>query len=181
MEANLSRMITLNGSNYHTWKCRMEDLLYINHLHLPVFAMEKPEDMSEQQWTLFVTSQSLWVYIRQWVDDNVLNHISEEKHAQTLWNKLQQLYAPRKTARNDNKTFLIKQLMTLRYQEATPLTAHLEIFQGIINQLAGKGIKVDDEIQGLCLLATFARLMGDIYNVVVKLFSAEWCSQHGFG
>lgn len=142
-------MIALTASNYHTWKCKMEDLLYINQLHLPVFATEKPEDMTEEQWTLL--HRKVCGYIRQWVDDNVLNHISEEKHAQTLWKKLEQLYA-RKTGQN--KMFLIKQLMSLRYRDGTPLRCHFEIFQGIINQLAGTGIKFDDEIQGLCLLAT---------------------------
>lgn len=44
-------------------------------------------------------------YIRQWIDDNVLNHISAEKNAQTLQNKLEQLYV-RKIG--DNKLFLIK-------------------------------------------------------------------------
>ncbi|KAF8380019.1 hypothetical protein HHK36_027488 [Tetracentron sinense] len=50
--------------------------------------------------------------------------------------------------------YLIKQLMSLRYQDGTPLTDHLNTFQGIINQLAGMGIKFDDEVQGLCLLGT---------------------------
>ena len=44
-------------------------------------------------------------YIRQWVDDNVLNHITGETHACTLWTTLEKLYA-RKTG--NNKMFLIK-------------------------------------------------------------------------
>ena len=52
MEANLSRMITLNGSNYHTWKGKMEDLLYVKQFHLPVFATEKPDNKSEEEWIL---------------------------------------------------------------------------------------------------------------------------------
>ncbi|GAB2275083.1 hypothetical protein Dimus_039106 [Dionaea muscipula] len=68
-----------------------------------------------------------------------------------LWSKLEQLYA-RKTG--TNKIFLIKQLMTLRYQDRMLLTDHLNTFQGVINQLAGMGIKFDDEVQGLCLLGT---------------------------
>ena len=71
------------------------------------------------------------------MDDNVLNHISGETHARTLWNKLEQLFA-RKTG--NNKMFLIKQLMTLRYQDETPLADHLNTFQGVINLLTGMGI-----------------------------------------
>ncbi|RVW62457.1 Retrovirus-related Pol polyprotein from transposon TNT 1-94 [Vitis vinifera] len=90
-------------------------------------------------------------YIRQWVDDNVLNHVSEEKHARSLWNKLEQLYV-RKTG--NNKLFLIKKMMSLNYQDGTPMTDHLNTFQGIINQLAGMNIKFEEEVQGLWLLGT---------------------------
>ena len=36
----------------------------------------------------------------------------------------------------------------------TPITDHLNTFQGITNQLSRMGIKFDDEVQGLCLLGT---------------------------
>ncbi|KAJ9556141.1 hypothetical protein OSB04_010755 [Centaurea solstitialis] len=66
-------------------------------------------------------------------------------------NKLEQLYA-RKTRKN--KLFLIKKLIQLKYHDGTPITDHLNAFQGIINQLAGMGIKFKDEIQGLWILGT---------------------------
>ena len=53
-------------------------------------------------------------FIRQWVDDDVLNHISREIHAQTLWGHLESLYA-RKTG--NNKMFLIKQILSLKYHD----------------------------------------------------------------
>ena len=90
-------------------------------------------------------------YIRQWVDDNVFNHVSEEKHARSLWNKLEQLYA-QKTG--NNKLFLIKKMIILKYQDETPMTNHLNTFQGIINQLDGMNIKFVEEVQGLWLLGT---------------------------
>jgi transposase InsO family protein len=144
-------MVSLNGSNYHIWKGKMEDLLYVKQFHLPVFTSEKPENKSDEEWTLL--HRQVCGYLRQWVDDNVLNHIECETHARTLWKKLEELYA-RKTG--NNKMFLMKQLMYLRYQDGTPLTDHLNTFQGIINQLAGMGIKFDDEVQGLCLLGTLS-------------------------
>jgi len=45
-------------------------------------------------------------------------------------------------------------MMALRYHDDTPLTDHLNNYQGIINQLAAMGIKFDDEIQALWLLGT---------------------------
>jgi hypothetical protein len=85
MEANLSRMVSLNGSNYHISKGKMEDLLYVEQFHLPVFAYEKPENKSDEEWTLL--HRQVCGYIRQWVDDNVLNHVDGETHARTLWKK----------------------------------------------------------------------------------------------
>ena len=147
MESNTSRMITLNGSNYHVWKGKMEDLLYVKDYYLLVFASEKIENKTDAKWNLL--HRQVCGYIRQWVDDNVLNHVSEEKHARSLWNKLEQLYA-RKTG--NNKLFMIKKMMSLKYQDGTPMTDHLNTFQGIINQLAGMNIKFEEEVQGLWIL-----------------------------
>ena len=141
MEANTGRMVSLNGSNYHVWKGKMEDLLYVKDYYLPVFSTDKPEDKSVEEWNIL--HRKVCGYIRQWVDDNVLNHISGESHARTLWTKLEELYA-RKTG--NNKLFLIKQLINLKYRDGTPVTDHLNVFQGVINQLAGMGIKFEDEI-----------------------------------
>ncbi|GJU16480.1 putative RNA-directed DNA polymerase [Tanacetum coccineum] len=149
MEANTSRMVSLNSFNYHVWKGKMRDLFYVKDYYLPVFTTEKPENKTYAEWTIL--HRQVCGYIRQWVDDNVLNHICEETHARTLWNKLEQLYA-RKT--RNNKLFLIKQMMRLKYTDGSPITDHLNAFQGIINQLAGMGIKFEDEIQGLWLLGT---------------------------
>ena len=146
---NLSRMITLNGSNYHVWKGKMEDLLYVKDYYSPVFAEQKPDDKTDAEWTLI--HRQVCGYIRQWVDDNVYNHVSEETHARSLWNKLEQLYA-RKTG--NNKLYLIKKLLGLKYRDGTPLSDHLNAYQGILNQLAGMNIKFEDEVQGLWLLGT---------------------------
>uniref|UniRef100_A0A0D3C9Z6 Retrovirus-related Pol polyprotein from transposon TNT 1-94 n=1 Tax=Brassica oleracea var. oleracea TaxID=109376 RepID=A0A0D3C9Z6_BRAOL len=112
-------MISLNGANYHLWKGKMEDLLFVKEFH--------------------------------WVDDNVLHHIETETDARSLWKKLEQLYA-RKTG--NNKMYMIKKLIELRYQEETPMTDHLNAFQGLLNKLSDMGIKFDDEIHGLWLLGT---------------------------
>ena len=92
--------------------------------YLHVFASEKPENKIDAKWNLLL--RQVYGYIRQWVDDDdVLNHVSEEKHARSLWNKLEQLYA-RKTG--SNKLFLIKKMISLKYQDETPMTDHLNTF-----------------------------------------------------
>jgi len=53
METNTSRMVTLNGSNYHIWKGKMEDLLYVKDFYLPVFAYEKLENKTDTEGSIF--------------------------------------------------------------------------------------------------------------------------------
>lgn len=149
MEQSLNRMVSLNGRNYHVWKGKMEDLLYVKRWHLPVFGENKPDNMSDADWAL--EHKVVCGFIRQFVDDNVLNHISKESHARTLWNKLESLYA-RKTG--NNKMYLIKQFMSLKYKDGQSMSDHLNEFQGVIDQLSAMNVKFEDELQGLWLLGT---------------------------
>ena len=50
MEGNISKMISLNGTNYSVRKAKMEDLLYVKEFYKPVFNEAKPEDMEDDQW-----------------------------------------------------------------------------------------------------------------------------------
>ena len=73
------------------------------------------------------------------------------QYACTLLSIFEKLYA-RKTG--NNKMFLIKQLLALKYIDGTSMTDHLNNFQGIMNQLSAMGINFDEEIQGLLLLGS---------------------------
>ncbi|GKD43630.1 putative RNA-directed DNA polymerase, partial [Tanacetum coccineum] len=122
-------------------KEKIEDLLYVKDYYLSVFTTEKLENKTDAEWTIL--HRQVCGYIRQWVDDNVFNHICEETHARTLWNKLEQLYA-RKT--RNNKLFLIKQMMRLKYTDGSPITDHLNAFQdGVITMELAKGSILNKE------------------------------------
>ncbi|KAK9018377.1 hypothetical protein V6N11_001353 [Hibiscus sabdariffa] len=45
-------------------------------------------------------------------------------------------------------------MMTSKYKEGTSTNDHVSEFQSVMNQLLGMGVKVNDEILGLWLLAT---------------------------
>ena len=47
-------------------------------------------------------------------------------------------------------------MISLKYQDGTPMIDHLNTFQGIINQLVGMNIKFEEEVQGLWLLGTLS-------------------------
>jgi len=50
MKANTNKMVYLNDINYHLWKGKMEDLLFVKKFHIPVFATEKPEEKTGKEW-----------------------------------------------------------------------------------------------------------------------------------
>ncbi|RDX86226.1 hypothetical protein CR513_32464, partial [Mucuna pruriens] len=50
MKGNTNRMVNLNDTNYHLWKGKMKDLLFVKKMHLPVFAAQKPKSMSDEEW-----------------------------------------------------------------------------------------------------------------------------------
>lgn len=149
MEANTNRMICLNVSNYHLWKGKMKDLLFVKNLHLPVFASEKPESKTDEDWSF--EHQQVCGFIRQYVEDNVYNHIANEEHARSLWKKIESLYASKS---GNNKLYLLNSLMNLRYKGGTSISDHLNDYQGLLDQLSGMCIKFDDEVLGLWLLNT---------------------------
>ena len=49
MEANTSRMVTLNGVNYSIWKGKMEDLLYVKNFYKPVFTTIKADNKTDEE------------------------------------------------------------------------------------------------------------------------------------
>ena len=79
----MGRMISLNGSNWVTWKTKMADLLYCKDLYGPVEGEKnKPLGMTDDGWTSI--NRKTVGFIRQWIDDSVFHHVSTETSAQAL-------------------------------------------------------------------------------------------------
>ncbi|KAH7567972.1 hypothetical protein JRO89_XS07G0202700 [Xanthoceras sorbifolium] len=58
-------------------------------MHLSMFITAKPDGKTYEEWEF--EHEQVCGFIRQFVDDNVYNHICNETHAQKLWNKFEQL------------------------------------------------------------------------------------------
>ena len=63
MKANLGRMVCLDGTNYHKWKEKIRDLLFVKKLHLPMFLSQKPESKNDEEWDF--EHQQVYGFIRQ--------------------------------------------------------------------------------------------------------------------
>jgi len=144
MEANTNKMVCLNDTNYHLWKEKMKDMLFVKKLHLIVFATKKPKDKTGEEWKF--EHQQVCGFIHQYVEDNVYNHIANEEDAKSLWKKIETLYA---SSTRNNKLYLLNFFMNLRYKEGISISDHLNDFQGLRYQLSEIDIKFDDEVLGL--------------------------------
>ncbi|KAM1738797.1 hypothetical protein ACFX11_014582 [Malus domestica] len=143
-------MIKLTNSNWVTWKPRMEDILYCKDLHEPIEGdAAKPESMSDAEWKKM--NRKAIGTIRQWVDDSVFHHVSNETNAREFWTKLESLFEKKTPAK---KAFLIKELINVKYKDGLSVAEHLNNFQNIINQLATMKMTIEDELQALLLLGS---------------------------
>ena len=143
-------MIKLTASNYAIWKPRMEDILYCKDLYDPVEGdASKPDKMTDKEWAKL--NRKTVGQIRQWVDHTVFHHVAQEVNAHSLWQKLEAMYE-RKTAQN--KAFLIRRLVNLKFRDGNSVAEHLSDFQSLINQLATMKMVLDDEFQALLLLSS---------------------------
>jgi hypothetical protein len=150
MEESSSSMVKLTASNYSIWKTRMEDILYCKDLFDPI-EMEgvKPISTTNEDWNKM--NRKAVGYIRQWIDQSVFHHVAKEVDAYSLWQKLESLYE-RKTAQN--KAFVIRRLVNLKYKDGHSVTEHLSNFQGLLNDLSTMKLALDDEVQALLLLSS---------------------------
>ena len=145
------RMVAFNGSNWAIWKARMEDYLCCKDLHGPLLGDgAKPEKMSVEEWRIL--DRKTVGYIRQWICDNVYHNVAQEKTSHSLWKRLEKLY---ETKNANNKVFLMKRLVNLKYVDGNPVADHLNDFQNISNQLASMNINLEDELQALFLPSSF--------------------------
>lgn len=77
--------------------------------------------------------------------------MANETNAYKVWTIWQVLYEKKNA---QNKTFLSRMLMYLRYQDRTFISEHLNVFHRILNQLSTMEMKLDDEIHTFCLIGS---------------------------
>ena len=81
----------------------------------------------------------------------MFHHVAQETNVHVLWKKLETMYE-RKTTQN--KAFLIRKLVNLKYKDGCDVAEYMSDFQGLINQLTTMKMVLDDELQALLLLSS---------------------------
>ncbi|QHO13808.1 Retrovirus-related Pol polyprotein [Arachis hypogaea] len=128
----------------------MEDMLYSKDLYDPVEGDESKGTKFDAEWKKL--NRKAVVLIRQWLDLSMYPHVDTETNAKKTWNKLKELYERKNV---QNKAFLIKKLVNMKYTEGKLMAEHLSIFQEMVKQLKNNEITLNDELQALLLLSSF--------------------------
>lgn len=142
-------MVSLDSMNYSIWKIRIEDYLCSKDLLDPILYKNRPTGVAEKDWTSL--NRKAVASIRQYVSLSVLQHVANETNAFEMWKKLETMYE-----RNNamGKASLIRRLVKLQYKDGNSIVVHMNEFQGVVNQLAGMKMKLEDELQALLLLSS---------------------------
>ncbi|RDX79966.1 hypothetical protein CR513_39548, partial [Mucuna pruriens] len=119
LDVNTNKMLSLNGANYHLWKGKMKDLLFVKKMHIPNPCLMKNETLSINKYV--VLSGILWIII--------------ETHAITLWEKIESLHASKC---GNNKLFLLNSIMSLKFKE---------VLNGVISLQMAKGTVLNEEMR----------------------------------
>lgn len=151
MESNTgSWVISLNENDWSIWKAKMKDFLYCKGLYAPIEDDKaKLTGTSDDDWKKL--NQKTIDIIRQWLDDSVFHHVSNEVLAQFLWKKLEDLYERRTVG---NKAFFIRKLMNLKFKERGFIVEQLNKMQSIMNQLTSMKMVLEDKLQALLLFSS---------------------------
>ena len=107
----MSGVVSLNATNYTTWKTHIKDILYATDLYEPILSETIPTGGVAKEWEIL--NQKAIGTIRQFVDLSVRQHIVNEHNAFKLWKKLSDMHQ-RKSAMS--KASLMRKLVKLRVQ-----------------------------------------------------------------
>ncbi|KAL3751810.1 hypothetical protein ACJRO7_012617 [Eucalyptus globulus] len=173
-----------NGrNNFGLWSVKMKALLTTQGLAKALEGKAQlPETMRDAKKDELMEKAKSIILLN--LSDEVLIEVAEEEDAAALWAKLQALYVKKGL---NNRLYMLKRMFQFRYTEGTSIRSHLDEFNKLMMDLKNVGKILDDEEQGMMLLAslpeswehfTDSLLQGrtTITSEEVKsaLFSKEW-------
>ncbi|XP_057740507.1 uncharacterized protein LOC130957678 [Arachis stenosperma] len=122
-------------------------MLYSKDLYDSVERNKSKGTKSDTKWKKL--NRKAVALIRQWLDLSVYPHVDTETNAEKMWNKLKELYEKKNV---QNKAFLIRKLVNMKYTEGKSMPEYLSIFQETVNQLTNNEITLNDELQVLLIV-----------------------------
>lgn len=155
-------MADLNNNNYYgvqrfdgtgsftLWQRRVKDILVQRGLARALKGKDgKPEKMKDEDWVDI--EEKCVSTIRLNIADNIINNVGDEDFAPKLWEKLEKLYLRKSLT---TKLNLKRELYRLKMEEGGNLMEHMNVFNGLLDQLAKAAVKIEEEDKALLLLTS---------------------------
>lgn len=149
--------------NFTLWQRRVKDILVQQGLAKPLKGEDgKPEKISDEDWEEM--EARCVSTIRLYIADNIINNVNDVDSAPQLWEKLEKLYLGKGL---QTKLNLKRDLYKLKMGEGANLMEHMNVFSGLIDQLAKVDVKIEEEDQALLLLTSLPDSYENIITTIL--------------
>jgi acyl-activating enzyme 14 len=179
-EKDTYKIEKFKGTNFSFWKMQMEDYLYQKDLYLPI--VEKPKDMSDEEWVVerkprgmtdaqwMVLDRKVLGAIRLSLSKSVAFNIKGQETTTDLMKALLNLYEQPSAAR---KVHLIKKLVNLKMSENQSFKEHLNVFNEVTDGLNSVSIVFDDEVLAGIILGQMPESWSTTCQSIANSFGKE--------
>ncbi|KAH8395739.1 hypothetical protein KR215_005816, partial [Drosophila sulfurigaster] len=150
---SLYQIEKLEEKNYDSWCIHMRCVLVHAELWQLASGALKLEDASEGFDWHGKDSKAL-AMITLSVKTSQLSYIKNCTTSFAAWTKLKEVHLPSGPVR---KVALYKKLLGLKMSECGDVNGYLQTFGEVLDQLAGFGIQIGDELRGIILLSSLPR------------------------
>ena len=149
--------------NFTLWQRRVKDILVQQGLAKPLKGVDaKSDKISDEDWEeLEARCVST---IRLYIADNIINNVNDVDSAPELWEKLEKLYLGKGL---QTKLNLKRDLYKLKMGEGASLMEHMNVFRGLVDQLARVDVKIEEEDQALLLLTSLPDSYENIITTIL--------------
>ncbi|PON75591.1 hypothetical protein PanWU01x14_042160 [Parasponia andersonii] len=137
--------------NFGLWQIQVKNLLIQSGLHKILKGREAYKRRDSQKSSMSDedlddlderAASMIYMCLAKIVLANVLGKMT----AKDFWRKLEELYQAKGVS---NRVYLKEQFHTLRMNEGTKISDHLNVLNGIVSELEAIGVKIEDEDKAL--------------------------------
>lgn len=136
-----TRIPRFDGTNFSNWKFRIET--YLDEKDLLKYVEQDLSSISEGsagQSSHTTREKKCRSIIIQYIADNQLEHVKDKKHAKDVFDTLKSVYERKSVA---SQLFLRKKLITMKYDEGTPIAGYFLEFDKTVRELKSIGGTVE--------------------------------------
>lgn len=147
--------------SFTLWQRRVKDILTQQKLARALKGKEgQPTKMSDEDWE-DAKSQCMST-IRLCIADNIINNVVDESTPKELWSKLEKLYLGKNLT---TKLNLKRELYRLKM--AAQGIEHMNVFNGIVDQLEKVDVKMEEEDKALILLTSLPESFKNLVTTIL--------------